>query len=263
MMNVDDIIVGLEAYGFIKRTENSKTIGYSNAEQTVYVKRENKRQPLILHPENQNRFTTLSAIAGVIVEKPLRFYHNSTMRAFPERLNTGAKPTKYGLAFGFSDPPTFQIFMSNLLSDSPSPLASDLIDIAFGVGSSTEREYLLKARIGQGVFRDGLMEEFKGKCPVTNISRPELLRASHIKPWRKSNNMERLDTKNGLLLSVHIDALFDSGLISFDSLGKIRISSLLSRHELEVFGIDETVRINVCATRATYLRYHEEIEFEL
>lgn len=261
-MNTDDIIAGLETYGFIKRTENSKTIGYSNAEQTVYVKQENKRQPLILHPDNQNRFTRLSAIVGVTAEHPLKFYHNSTMRAFPERLNTGKKPTKYGLAFGFDDPSAFRIFMSSFLSDSPSPLTADLIEIALGTGSPTEREYLLKARIGQGIFRDGLMEEFKGECPVTNISRPELLRASHIKPWRKSNNAERLETKNGLLLSVNIDVLFDSGLISFDRLGNMRISSLLTPNELSVFGVDNPVRIDISPERAAYLSYHEEYVFK-
>jgi hypothetical protein len=77
--------------------------------------------------------------------------------------------------------------------------------------SPTFREQLVKARRGQGVFRSSVLLA-ETACRVTGVSDPRHLRASHIKPWRDSNNAERLSGANGLLLSPHIDHLFDQGL---------------------------------------------------
>jgi hypothetical protein len=53
-------------------------------------------------------------------------------------------------------------------------------------------------------------------CALTGIALPELLVASHVKPWRDATDKERLDPANGLLLAVHADKLFDRHLLSFD-----------------------------------------------
>jgi hypothetical protein len=87
---------------------------------------------------------------------------------------------------------------------------ADALDIGLGL-TDTERKYLRAARLGQGGFRKALLEEFCGRCPITGIEKPALLRASHIKPWRTCTNAERLDPKKGMLLSVVADALFDLG----------------------------------------------------
>ena len=71
----------------------------------------------------------------------------------------------------------------------------------------TEKRQLLKARVGQGDFRKHLIEYWQC-CSVTGCSRLDCLMASHIKPWRKSNNQERLDVFNGLLLTPNLDKLF-------------------------------------------------------
>lgn len=60
----------------------------------------------------------------------------------------------------------------------------------------TTREAVIQSRIGQGLFRTDLIEFWQG-CSVTDCKHIELLRASHIKPWRDSSNAERLDTYNG------------------------------------------------------------------
>ncbi len=73
----------------------------------------------------------------------------------------------------------------------------------------------MKSRVGQGDFRKSLIEKYDGKCVVTGIDLTKLLIASHIKPWRISDNKERLSSENGLLLSANLDKLFDSGLITF------------------------------------------------
>jgi putative restriction endonuclease len=87
----------------------------------------------------------------------------------------------------------------------------------------TEKTQLVKARRGQGIYRTNL-EAFEIKCRVTGVTNKRHLRASHIKPWRMSTDFEKLDGNNGLLLSPHIDHLFDQGFISFKDNGELIVS---------------------------------------
>lgn len=80
----------------------------------------------------------------------------------------------------------------------------------------TEKARLVLARVGQGQFRKDLLTNFKNTCPLTGIKHSSLLVASHIKPWRECSNIERLDARNGLLLSSLMDRLFDRYFITFD-----------------------------------------------
>jgi hypothetical protein len=72
------------------------------------------------------------------------------------------------------------------------------------------------------------MDYWGGRCPITGITDPALLRASHIVPWAECDNAQRLDVHNGLLLSALWDAAFDSGLISFADDGTALASPGLS-----------------------------------
>ncbi len=95
--------------------------------------------------------------------------------------------------------------------------------------TTTEAERLVVQRIGQDIFRAGLIEYWQGCCPLTGISDTALLRASHIVPWKNcANDAARLDVHNGLLLSALWDAAFDRGLVSFDDDGRPQFSSRLS-----------------------------------
>jgi HNH endonuclease len=80
---------------------------------------------------------------------------------------------------------------------------------------TTEAERLVIQRVGQDVFREALLDYWGGRCPLTGITEPALLRASHIRPWAGCTDEQRLDVHNGLLLSALWDAAFDRGLISF------------------------------------------------
>ena len=82
--------------------------------------------------------------------------------------------------------------------------------------------------MGQNVFRDALMDYWGGRCPLTGITEPGLLRASHIVPWSECDDVQRLDVHNGLLLSALWDAAFDQGLVSFADDGKLCVSPSLS-----------------------------------
>lgn len=107
---------------------------------------------------------------------------------------------------------------------------------------STEKESIIKSRIGQGVFRQNLIDYWKG-CSVTECKTTCLLVASHIRPWRKSDNKQRLDVFNGLLLIPNFDKLFDRGYISFDDNGKIICSVFLSEHDRKIFGIRQSMHL--------------------
>jgi len=98
-----------------------------------------------------------------------------------------------------------------------------------GMPRTTEAERLVVQRIGQSVFRASLMDYWQTGCPLTGITDPALLRASHIVPWATcGSDSERLDVHNGLLLSALWDAAFDRGLVSFDDAGEPMFSLRLS-----------------------------------
>jgi HNH endonuclease len=121
-----------------------------------------------------------------------------------------------------------------------------------------EKHQLVKARRGQGQFRHNVMlyEKF---CRITGISDPEHLRASHIKPWSKSSDMEKLDGQNGLMLAPHVDHLFDRGWISFSDDGSVLCSPQIEAAVLHAFHIDTTRNVGPFSKRqAEYLAYHRE-----
>jgi hypothetical protein len=103
---------------------------------------------------------------------------------------------------------------------------------------STEAERLVVMRIGQDVFRDALMDYWGACCPLTGITDPALLRASHIVPWAECSDAQRLDVHNGLLLSALWDAAFDQGLVSFADDGTPLASPRLSDLARGVLGVD-------------------------
>lgn len=98
-----------------------------------------------------------------------------------------------------------------------------------GLPTTTEAERLIIQRVGQDIFRDRLMTYWQGRCPLTGITDPALLRASHIIAWKDcASDAERLDVHNGLLLSALWDAAFDRGLVTFDDDGLPQFSPNLS-----------------------------------
>nr|WP_249120162.1 HNH endonuclease [Plastoroseomonas hellenica] len=124
----------------------------------------------------------------------------------------------------------------------------------------TEKERLVKSRIGQGIFRDSLIAKWTCCC-MSGCDITTILRASHIKPWRDSDNQERLDVFNGLLLSPNMDALFDMGLVSFKDDGTLLISSRIAREELTALGCKPDLRLKFENRHAKYLRFHRSTIF--
>jgi hypothetical protein len=125
---------------------------------------------------------------------------------------------------------------------------------------TTEAERLVVQRVGQDVFRGGLLEYWEGRCAVTGLAVPELLRASHIKPWAHcETDAERLDVFNGLLLAPHLDAAFDCGFITVEDSGDVRVSSLLGHGARALLGLDRLRRVTgLRPEHRTYLPWHRQ-----
>jgi hypothetical protein len=122
----------------------------------------------------------------------------------------------------------------------------------------TERESLIIARRGQGLFKDRVMR-IETFCRVTKVANPVHLRASHCKPWRDSSNEERLNGENGLLLTPSVDHLFDRGFISFEDAGRLIISPVAHTDSLQRMGItiDRPVNVGTFSEgQRTFLDYH-------
>jgi len=131
-----------------------------------------------------------------------------------------------------------------------------------GLLSDTEVIQLRKSRKGQGEFRRNVFDLIS-LCPITGVSLPELLIASHIKPWKDCSSVqERLDGHNGLPLSPAIDSLFDKGFISFDDNGQILLSDHLPVEVAQALGINDNILsrklFKVSNARANYLQFHRE-----
>jgi hypothetical protein len=95
-------------------------------------------------------------------------------------------------------------------------------------GTPTEAVASVKVRKGQAFFRQAVLAAYQGRCCVTEIAEPVLLRASHIQPWA-DNPARRLDPSNGLCLNALHDAAFDAGLVTFDERRRLLLSSSLTR----------------------------------
>jgi hypothetical protein len=130
-----------------------------------------------------------------------------------------------------------------------------------GLPGTTEAERLVIQRVGQDIFREALMDYWGGRCPLTGITEPALLRASHIVPWSDCNDAQRLDVHNGLLLSALWDAAFDKGLVSFNDDGTLCVSASLSVSARQALGVGtvpkladlrDAHRANLAAHRAKY-----------
>jgi hypothetical protein len=124
--------------------------------------------------------------------------------------------------------------------------------------SDTEKDALVKIRVGQGYFRDALIDRWKG-CAVTRCKDPALLLASHIKPWSKcTTRAERLSPDNGLLLTPNLDKAFDRGFISFDDNMKMVIHpglDLQARNTLPILP-DLMLTDRKHAGMKPYLKWH-------
>ncbi|MBN2035706.1 MAG: HNH endonuclease [Chitinispirillaceae bacterium] len=163
----------------------------------------------------------------------------------------------------------------NRFVDRPSKFTFELIDQKIEEGnmvaeiqsqygiSKTEREAIIKSRIGQGLYRNRAIELWK-TCSVTGFTKEDVLIASHIKPWKMSSNEERINPYNSLLLVPTLDKLFDNGYIAFESNGNIMLSNKVDQKDWNRIGINKALRLReVPYETKHFLNYHCEYIYEL
>jgi hypothetical protein len=163
----------------------------------------------------------------------------------------------------------------SLLTDRPSKFSFELVDQKMDIKDmvaeiqskydvpETEKEAIIKSRIGQGLYRSKSIEIWK-TCSVTGFTKSNVLIASHIKPWKLSSNGERINPYNSLLLVPTFDKLFDNGYIGFESNGKIMLSNKINQQDWERIGITTDLRLREVPTETkAFLGYHCEYIYDL
>lgn len=119
------------------------------------------------------------------------------------------------------------------------------------------------ARVGQGKYREALLAECPF-CPITRIADERLLIASHIKPWCVSDDLEKIDPKNGFMLSPLFDKLFDKGFITFTDDRHLITSEWISPNNWKCMGVKNNTFINALPLddeRKRYLEFHRNSIF--
>ena len=146
---------------------------------------------------------------------------------------------------------------SQAANDYQQAVTAELAELPASI-AGTEVERMVRQRVGQNKFRDAMMDYWGGACAVTGVALPEVLRASHAKPWAEcATDAERLDVFNGFLLSANLDALFDRFLISFDEQGVLVTAPALAGIDLQPLGISPGMKLRwVNALHQPYLAMH-------
>lgn len=127
----------------------------------------------------------------------------------------------------------------------------------------TERQQMVTTRTAQHRYRAGQEKIWSSKCPLTGVSIPALLRASHAKPWKDCTDTERVDSYNGFLLEARMDALFDQGYISFADDGILIVSPRLTAEDRLALGLHAVAQhiLRIAPAHLPYLRWHREHVF--
>jgi putative restriction endonuclease len=148
---------------------------------------------------------------------------------------------------------------SQAAQDFESSVSSQLAKLPEGL-AGTEVERLVRQRVGQQKFRDAMLDYWGGACAVTGVAVPDVLRASHAKPWAECvSDAERLDVFNGFLLVANLDALFDRFLISFDNAGRLLVSPRLSADNQTRLGLQPDMGLRwLSDDHRVYLAWHRE-----
>jgi hypothetical protein len=177
----------------------------------------------------KNALNTYSPVL-LIKDDSIKLKENKALEDLKRYISTDINTNRYNKEYFFDLFPLpsqrFEKIIINSINQEDTSIINQLIEVPNL--TLTEKNQIINARIGQGLFRRSLILECNF-CPITLVDDSKLLIASHIKPWRNSNNIERLNPKNGILLTPTFDKLFDEGLISFENNKSLLISSEISK----------------------------------
>ncbi|MBN1051609.1 hypothetical protein DV092_06005 [Clostridium botulinum] len=119
----------------------------------------------------------------------------------------------------------------------------------------------VKVRTSQKKFRDELIDKY-GCCQICGIDEPNLLKASHSKPFSVCNNEESVDVYDGLLLCDKHDGVYDKGYITFDDQGNIIVSDKLSKENIKRLNLTYDIKIELEQEHIKYIKYHRNNIFK-
>ena len=171
-------------------------------------------------PKNQkyaeNRIEDINTQTFIMVRNQPRDNYFYLGRGFPIR--------KQIFPLGFSSKIQFNLFELNIVNQEDLVIP-EIFEEDISSNFITERQRLITTRETQYKYRHDALKLWNNQCAITKIDEPKILIASHIKPWRESNNSEKMDPKNSIILSPNYDKLFDLGYITFNpDNGKIILS---------------------------------------
>ena len=262
----------IEAVGIERSKSNphhgAHAIEYNKKGEVFYIKN-GQKAPFVLHPEWRSKLQS-NRIDGVWPKNLYdgKYYLNANLARFPKL--DPESDSQCGCDVDIRDVAALDALLVRMGAiQAPEPNAtSALTDIEAAAPqlaalSKTEREAVTVVRIGQDLFRAALMSAWSNQCAVTGIDVEDLLRASHIKPWRDSDDEDRLDVENGLLLVATLDAAFDAGLISFADDGLMLFSSGLDPDPCAVLSIPTGCRLTRVPSprQQDFLRHHRDHVF--
>ncbi|MCH7300452.1 HNH endonuclease [Pseudomonas capeferrum] len=269
-LNSFEIAAALIRKGFVLTIKNQHANGYEHPDFNgrVFVKMSRAgapvaKQPFIIHPEHApaGNWDSIKALSPSL---PNTGYRNTNMTGYPA---VAGSDSKLAIALDIAveadlhqllDLLGYKSSVSALQSWAAQPSVSTEEFLNEPNLTDTERDALIKARIGQSGYRDDLLA-YWGSCAVTDCCVPELLRASHIKPWCAASPAERLDPFNGLLLTPNLDLAFDRGLISFDDHGQILLGEDLDPDSNRALNITPSLRLRqIEPQHRGYLAWHRE-----
>lgn len=247
---------------------SDKETGYGDytGKTLLYVSNKRVSYPLAIHPSWADTLTR-GIIPGVSVN-PKVYLHSSNYKTFPKGITRNGKLQHRACHIDVQNYSRLHDLLQLLGNTTSYPVCTNIdskenldyaeINDTFEGLSQTEKEAIIKARIGQGRFREDLENFWQSQCAVTGLGIRPLLRASHIKPWRDSNNHERLDANNGLLLVATLDAAFDAGLISFEDDGTMLFSNKLGPSPKTILGIINFTHLRIVPNlnQKKYLHHH-------
>lgn len=161
---------------------------------------------------------------------------------------------RLGIRFFFKRPGVLLPYQPPVLDKLP--LAEDIVDSVY----ETQQRRFVNTRVGQGAYRKRIIHRWEYKCAVTSFNKLDVLIASHIIPWADSNDIQRLDVNNGILLSPTYDALFDRNLISFENNGRIILSESIEYEAYKKIGVTGHEKIrSLNGENHRYLEQHRQL----
>ena len=269
-MNSLDIEKTLISLGFKEQPNSikSKKFTIDILEHPVYVKTPSgnsklnfvSKDPLVIHSEYKPLIHNLSGYFDGIHPNSTTFYHSTSLTDFDKKLHKGRSKIHYGLAITIDTKKALALLMSSLCKDQQ-PTVPMILNPEISDAFETVKKVLINARVGQGKYRNKLINLWKG-CSVTNVTETSFLKASHIIPWVQSNSHEKLDQFNGLLLTPTLDTAFDQGYITFQDDGNILISDLI-KHEAVILGILKHYKLRfINPEHIPYLKWHRNHLFK-